>query len=686
MVTRLLLLVLAAFCFTACQTVTEPEDVVVDGGFPLRVDVVNQNGGRIDGATVTWRLVTLPAAINDSTFFDDNGIPGGRGTTSNGSASFIVPMPVADPDILFVTKVDPPSTDQRYGQWQKNGAFRIDTAVVCDTTILRYELIYREYTACNSAPECPVLDIAVDPPTTPSRSATMGPFVQSDQPIVVSDVFLVPQPDPAKIRTTLFVNGVPATLPASIPIGTPYEIRFDVTYTEADGVVDELFVATLVVDRAGGGTCWQCTSLVSVKSRPQTPCDCPPDTTFVLGAPNRIGVCTGQTKDTTIALNLTNTNTECALIYRLRTSALPVSTDDVDLLRMNGSRRTQITIPPGETLDSITVRMSPTTNGIFDQRFVFDVIKQTQTGQEPCPDPLVVEVRVDAGLPTCRIDFAASSLFRQNGNVWETVPLENCVGLTTVSPLRQKTIVIRNDGQCPVTINLTSPDPQFVYTPTEATIPPNGSVTVRIHFQPDPSRVYPTSRCGPRVSTFPSTLSFAGCLVETHPIRGVVLDPDECAIATTPTLYQHGATDNAGRRWITVLDILRDRIELKENATLDTAAIYVRSIATTGAPNVGSVNAARLESFQDASGCWVLFHKIPVNLLSLSKPICEIFGDFICPVLPTGDCSVDVVAGDVVIFERNGLYGIIWIKNLSWSNRSATALPQVEMELCYPLF
>jgi hypothetical protein len=62
-----------------------------------------------------------------------------------------------------------------------------------------------------------------------------------------------------------------------------------------------------------------------------------------------------------------------------------------------------------------------------------------------------------------------------------------------------------------------------------------------------------------------------------------------------------------------------------------------------------------------------------------------LFNQYGCSFDPTQWTRQPTVReGDIVLFRFGQSYGIMWVKKLSWSNRSTQALPQVEVLTCYP--
>lgn len=678
------LIVMLGLFVLSCQTPTEPDDIVVGDGFPVEAFVTDQGGQAIANARVQWTFVQRGTAepVMLSSFTTDaahNAL-----TASNGQASFVIPVPVTKDGLQVLFKVTAPAGDPNFAGRQQFGDFGIDTALVCDTTVLRFQLRKEVSVTCGSAPPCTDVEMFIEPPLTTLDTAEQGDFVVPGNAVVLRSVTTTPAL-PAEIRFEVIVNNVVVGMPASVPAGTPFKVRFIGGPATTARQIDDSYTVNLVTENAAGQPCWSCSFNLRYRVVPTTPCDCP--ATIRDTVPNKPDtLCVGDSKDSTFALNIANPNQDCDLIYELDMDSLTEPFNEVSLTGIGTSGGTSVSIPPGGTLSEIGIHFEPLARRAYLQRFYFRVSRNTPTGVVPCSDPLLVYYRGQGGLPICVIDSAASTIFRRVGANFRVDTLRNCVGI--VDSIATKTLVFRNDGECPIaSIDLSANNTQFSASPGSISLKGGERKTVSLRFKPTQADVYPGGRCTTPQYVQNTTLDITGCSMSNMPLVGRASTEQECANKQPLITFKYDTTDFASARWRTVIDILSDnRLVITDNkrTTLDSVAVYVQSFNVTGLAPGGTVNSAVLGSGPDPSGgCWVEYAKV-ANMPILNDDICNVFQTVGCPTPSTFSCSTTVVPGDVLIFKRDSYYGIMWISKLDFATSDPRSLPQLIAQVCYP--
>ncbi|MDZ4745407.1 MAG: hypothetical protein SGJ05_05340 [bacterium] len=679
-----LAIVVLALLVLSCQTPTQPDDIVIGDGFPVEAFVTDQGGRGVANARVQWTFVQrgTAEAVMLSSFTTE--AARNQFTSANGQVTFVIPVPIAKEGTQVLFKVTAPAGNPDFAGRQQFGDFLVDTAVVCDTTVLRFELRKEVSVSCGSAPACSDIDLFIEPPLTTLDTAEQGDFVVPANAVVVRSLTFTPAL-PTEIRFEVLVNNVVVAMPANVPANTRFKIRFIGGPATTARQIDDSYNVNLVVENTNGTPCWNCGFNLRYRVIPTTPCDCPPirrDT--VPRTPDT--VCVGDRKDSTFALNISNPNQDCDLIYELDTDSLTEPFAEVRLTGLGNSGGTSVSIPPSGVLSDISIRFEPLARRPYLQRFYFRVSRNTPTGIVPCADPLIVYYRGQGGLPICVIDSAASTIFRRVGANFRIDTLRNCLGI--VDSLATKTLVIRNDGECELTVDLTSNNSQFTVSPGSIVLKGGERRTMNLRFKPTQADVYPGGRCTQPQYVQNTRLDIVGCSITGIDLVGRASTEQECANKQPFVAFKYDTTDVAGSRWRTVIDILADnRVVITDNkrTTLDSVAVFVQSLTVSGISPGGTVNSATLSSGPGPTGgCWVQYAKVATGVLFLPQDICDLFQQYGCGPLPAFSCTANINTGDILIFQRGSYYGIMWIQKLDWANTSTQALPQVEAVVCYP--
>jgi len=517
--------------------------------------------------------------------------------------------------------------------------------------------------------------------------------VQTDGDVVVQQVtFDRPLPPGVQVIVRVRIgNGPPVPIPAAVPQGQPYRIEFTVVAAPTATTLDTLLGATIVVTAQNGSPCWDCTFPFEVHVRPLLQCDCPPS-----GKQYAVNLtaCIGTVRDTTLRVDFLNPNTQCS--YRLVVQ--PNRQEDpseLSIVALNATPGQSFDLYAGQRLESIRIRFAPRAARTYREQFVIRVFRQTAQGLQLCDSMITVDVTATSDAPRFEIDSARSTLFRPGPRGYEPDTLENCT--MRDDPVRSiGTLCIRNTSGCALTMTaeLQQTSGVFVLVP----VPPQGGTTIQpgdtacftVRFVPTQAAVYPLGRCAPEQRNFRGTIALrSGNQSAFVPVFGYASLDVECSSKATAVLYKFGVQDSNGTRYFITINIIEsdrdNRLVIGEqlDGRTDSVDIYVEQLVTVGPPpNDGNITSAVLAT---GAAARVEFNIVAQNMLGLPMDICELFNQYGCSFNPAQWTNrLTVREGDLLLFRKNRSYGILWVKKLSWSNRSPQALPQVEVLTCYP--
>ncbi|MCX7930615.1 MAG: hypothetical protein N2663_07850 [Chlorobi bacterium] len=674
----------------SCQSAIEPTAEIA----PTSVVVVvrDQRGQPIEGARVQWivtRRGVSQAAINaafaaavgpSEAYTGSGGFPG--------TVAFDIPVPVADEQALILLRTTPPP-DPGYRGIQKNGDWRIDTIIPCGPTALQLTLLRQFPVACNQSVPCSDLDVRLAPGRT--DTAAQGDFVQTDADVIIQQVIITGQV-PAGVQVVPRVrvgNGAPQAPPVSVPRGQPYRIEFVVSASASASTVDTTLQATIVVVQSGGAPCWQCTFPMRIQVRPEQLCDCPQ---AGIRRTAIITACIGTSRDTTIAIGLINTNQQCNLSIVVQPNQRE-NINELSIVQLNNIAGQSIIIPANRRLDSIRIRFTPQQARTYRETFILRIYRQTAQGLQLCDSSIVIDVTGTSGQPSFGIDSARSTIFQFGQNGYQPDTLVNCT--TRDDPRNSRgTLCIRNTSSCLLSGNVRLQGSSLFTieggAPVSLRLQPGADTCITVAFIPTTAAVYPLGRCSPAQRNFSATVIVSSSnQTATVPVYGYANLDVQCASKATAALYEFGTQDANGTRYFITINIVQSQTEntllISEqlDGRPDSVEIYVQRIITTGPPpNDANISSAILAT-GSASG--VEFNIVARNMLSLPQDICLLFNQYGCSFDPTQWTRQPTVReGDILLFRFGGSYGILWVKKLSWSNRSTQALPQVEVLTCYP--
>jgi hypothetical protein len=672
----------------SCQTATQPTAEIVPT--PVVIVVRDQGGQPINGARVQW-IITRKGATEDAinaafarALGPQEAYTGASG--SPGYASFMIDVPIADEQALILIKTTPPP-DPAYRGNQKNGDFRIDTIVPCGQLFLELTLVRQMSVVCNQPVPCSDMLLELAPGQT--KTVVQGDFMQSDASVIVQQLGGLPQVvGGVTITSGVRVGGQLRTLPTPVPQGQPYSIEITGIASATASALDTTLSVTLTISDQSGNLCWECTFLLRIRVRPQQLCDCPQqkqlDTT--------ISACVNSTTLATIRIGAPfNQNQQC----NLRIQVQPNQTEDpaeLSIVQLNTTQGTGIVLLPGQQLDSLVVRFSPRLVRTYRETFVLRIIRSTPQGDVLCDSIVTVRVTATSSTPVFAIDSARSTLFQFLQNRYVPDTLEACVTRTPDPTRGSGTLCIRNVSACTLDLSVALQQSAALFAiegnPAVLRIPPNKDTCIRIVFNPNLSSVYPAGRCNPALQNFGAMVILRSATqTASVPVFGHAELDVACATKAAAVLYEFGAQDANGTRYFLVLNILPTEntlvINEQTDGRTDSVEIYVQRINTAGPPpNDANITSAVLATGSQSN---VEFNIVARGLAGLPQDICVLFNQYGCSFDPTQWTQQPVVReGDLLLFRYGPYYGILWIKKLSWSNRSSQALPQVEILTCYP--
>jgi len=675
----------------SCQSPIEPTTEVV--ATPVVVTVRDQSGQPLNGVLVQWAIVRRGALQSEIDAVFSQLPPAQQAYTgsagSPGYVAFTIPVPVADENALILLKTTPPP-DPAYRGFQKNGDFRLDTIVPCGPTLVPLTLIRRIPVSCVQPTQCSPLAVTV----APGKSVTVaqGDFIQTDADVIVDQVLFNPQLPPG-IQVTVRVrigNGQPQPIPTRVPRGQPYRIELTVVALPTASKRDTTLQVTFIIKQQDGSPCWDCTVPFELHVRPELECDCPPNQLYAV----TLTACIGTVRDTTLPVDFLNQNTQCALRLQVQPNRRE-NPAELGIVALNATPGQSLILLAGQRLTSVRIRFAPRQSRTYSDTFTIRIFRQTAQGEQLCDSLIRIAVTATSANPLFEIDTARSTLFRRGPGGYEPDTLENCTQRD--DPVRSiGTLCLRNTSGCDVDISLDLFQSYGVFVldqnqqSLQVKLRPNDTICVPVRFRPTQSAVYPFGRCGAAQRNFrASVIVRSSNQSVTVPVFGYASVDYECSSKATAVLYEFGTQDANGTRYYITINILQSDVEntLIINEQLDgrtdSVEIYVERLVTVGPPpNDANITSAVLAT-GTVSG--VEFNIVNRNLFALPMDICVLFDQYRCSFDPSQWTRRPTVReGDLLLFRFGNSYGILWVKKLSWSNRSIQALPQVEVLTCYP--
>ena len=331
----------------------------------------------------------------------------------------------------------------------------------------------------------------------------------------------------------------------------------------------------------------------------------------------------------------------------------------------------------GSQGDEMSIRFAPTTPGTVVDSIVFAVYRgqgeSVITGGSGCGERLVVRFNGLAGTFGCRIDTAASTLFR-NGLL---DPMLTCVGIPTT-----RTLVIKNDGPCPLDLsglvtNLSGAN-VFSLSPSNLSVGPNDSGTFRVTFLPTNGTVWPGGRGnGPGRTGYQGELRIQGdCGLQTYLLNGTA--DTLCRGSRVQIMHQWGSNNGQWYEGIIIneqnnsIQYENDNVAQGGNIT-GNRDLWIESINIPG-------TSARICT--DNASWQVVGNRQPTVA---GQTACDIANFYLSQCGSGSPGCLDVDLWDVIVFTLpGGQCGILWITNIA-NDAPTLGTPAVTVQLCYPL-
>ncbi len=665
-ITELYVFLVLVVCL-GCQNSTEPSNLVVGDGFDVTVRVHDQAGQPLAGVAVQWALLgqkqvsfaTMSQAGNDGEF------------------AATIPVPVATDSALVVIRTDIPTgiAGLEFKGNQKNGDFRLDTVRVCRDTALDIGFSRQVTVSQCGGLSCSPISLLCEFPDKIEDSACTSEYVNSTTEVLTIAPFTSSVPS---VTVKVKVNGVTVSTPATIPIGA----RFQICYFFAPGInspiAKDQFNANIVVSSPTNPNCLTCSFTLTTEVRRKEDCDCPlspKPITFPIDTTKTVDVCVGKDTTVEIPIGFKNDNRAagCDVEYTL---VSPTSNNEFEILSANNGSPNTVRIAPGASFGKLKVLFSPTLIQQYkiDIRYSIKVINADGTVKQ-CADPLIIHFNGAGGQSTCRIDTLRSTEFLSPAKK-QLDTLRNCVDVDLASNAR--TIVVVNTGKCDVTISAAFNNPLFTVSPKTKQIQAGDSAVFTLKFLPKPTDVWPGGRGKrPAIERFNGTLSLSGCAVQNYAIPGFA--DTSCYYPLNQCL--HKWPEPLGN-WTEVILIDRTNNSLSysnDPKKVTSRDIFVDNINVAGQTAILNSDIAR----------WKVVASRPST--KPGETACSFGFQFInaCDAsAPTGPLPVklwDVVSFTLDYADGRQFCGIIWITDFHNDVQGANGVPQICIQICYPL-
>lgn len=642
---HLMLIAIVLLVAVSCQVPFSPEDLTVER--VVTVEVIKEPTSPVKGASVEWQKLTGVGAP----------VGGIVRTGADGSAEFTVPNVSLTRDTVGMIVTMPPDPDL-----SGIDPIQLQYAVCNDTTIT---LRVRPVIACGTVSYRDSFALQACP-TEGSGEQKICKIYPTNCPAGVTFVVSTPVSGPFTL-TTASTGTTQSTLelcltyrpPASAASGSVDTASFTIRGTDLAGSTVFLLIATA----KGTVNC--------------STCECPvvPDTSENLGT-----YCVNTTTDTAVSLSkllpALNLDAGCEAEFRLVAGTTPVFDPE-----------TRFTMRGGQKYPDLPMRIKPTQTGQYATSLRYSVtVRNLATGKtQQCPDELVIKNQINVITGSCQI------VRKQVG------PLRKCVynDSSTVD-----SIEIRNTGQCPITINVSSKSGLFNVSPSGSMQLAAGQtkrVYVRFTAQRrdwDANPMQPRGALGEK--DFRGQIEITGCdLPSTVDVDGIATVQCntfkyQCLRQFRPQGYESVYAES-----MELLDQKAQILYQNDNQRFQVFDIYAQSITQVG----GSYTVTLATGTNILGQAYGAFYQVASNFSVLpGQNICDTYpmlAETICGNAKSGSSSgtqtlSGLKQGDVVLYVKQGASGkqcaLIWIQSIGPDRPGSVFLPQVCMEICYPVF
>ncbi|MBK8912718.1 MAG: hypothetical protein IPM61_15510 [Chlorobi bacterium] len=658
---------LLAIVGLSCQTPTEPTDVTRQ--METRVEVRDGGQRPVAGAAVRWAISEpgFPLTPFEAMAQDGRGIFKAQ-----------IPVPLARPNTFVVFEVTPPTTAEFAG-----AAIIFDSVAVClDTTVI-YNFDRRRDIRCGDV-ESEVLDLFVDLNRETSITGCTPDYVNTSGFTLALNLAANPTL-PQNTQTALFLNGAAAPLNTPIPPNARFRICYTFNFPPGTPPSQNSFNAT-ITGLANAQQCFVSNVRINVEAVKTQLCDCPTSSLTVdyPSATTEDTVCTNAQEQIDIPLGaVRNTSDRCQMVLRLDQSQ---NDGEFTLLSLNGGSVTERVIPPGGSINSMTVRFAPQQRKTYVKQLIYSIQLRNPDGTVTnCPNKLLVNFRGRGGEGVCTVDRTPSDTTL----VTIDSTLQQCVGQD--DPTEVKRYCITNTGDCQMTATaaITAGGTLFEVEPASLILDPGETDCFQVRFLPTTTDYWPPdgNRNNPKREDFTGELSITGlpaCSPATIQLSGKAKFP---CLRFNDNCYKQwgskGGEYKVGVRLIEGGSLLSEPRDIK-----DSLAIYADAFNSNAAPT-----SVTLRSGNPTGGNpFAKFRRIDNIRLSQTENICQRAVGYSAQCDGQGTSTITgVQEGDVLLltFELFGrqFCAVMWIRTirLDRTNDPANAVPEVCFEICYPI-
>ncbi len=629
----------------SCQQSTQPNDLTVSRNVTVRI--LLDDGTPVADARVDWEKLSGPSSP----------VGGSVRSTTSGNTQIVIPnvsvtrdlvafrvtLPTSYAGIDPITWQDSICTDTMY-------TIVVRPTIPCGTTSVADTILLE---CCPASGDRTIADCRYYP------TACAPGLVFSSLPIAAQDVSL----DLATTGTTAsMLNACVTYAPAvGAPSGSQTSVTTTITGTAPGSQVAQIRIALTIIGRVN---CDQCA------------CPTTQNVSTDLGR-----ICVGSTTDTTI---------DCSSLM------LPLALDngciaEFDLesntvadLTMDGNG--DFAVRGGESFPDLGVTITPRKSGPVSGTLRYKVsVRNTRTGTvQVCPEPVQIDISYQAIIGACAV----------TGFPLDT--LEKCV-FTDQQPEDQCTIV--NNGDCPITVTVTSQNPLFTTSPSGViVVPARGRIDVTVRFsvvkqQWDNNPMTPRGTRGDK--DFSGEILIEGCGDQPQRFTVNGIGYVQCDAFKYQCLRQFRPTgyENVYAESIELVDQKTIITYQNDNQTFKVFDIYVQQIESGG--NVTLATGINPSNGRAYGG----FVKVTSGFSVLpGQNICDTYpaaaaqrcSDIKSGAVAAQQTLTGLRQGDVVLFVKTGASGpqcaLIWIQSVGPDRPGAVSLDQVCIEICYPVF
>lgn len=408
------------------------------------------------------------------------------------------------------------------------------------------------------------------------------------------------------------------------------------------------------------------------------PCPCP---TLQRAGFTTLPVCVGSTANVDIPLSTIippfGGGPDCVTEFTLASGS-------DNIVRLVSGQR--FVVRSGQQMPEISVEVTPQSAGQIKRTLEWTMrTRNITTGvEESCPGRLILDLTTDVLTPACAV----------NQSPIDT--LQKCVFADTSTT---DTFSIANNGDCEVTVNVRSNNGLFRVEPSgQVTLAPRSKRVVTVSFgasKPDWDANPATPIAGRGDKFFAGTVTVTGCGpdVNINVVGDAYIQCDafkyQCLRQFRPPGFPNVYAES-----IQLVENKTNIVYQNDNQSFQQYDIFVKNLV----PN-GATFDVELGSGGNGGQSFGVFRRIASGFsVNPGESICDTY-----PANAVTECSdmkndltrgsaslAGLSAGDVVLYTKIGSTGLqcalIWIQAVGLDRPGPNSLPQVCIEICYPMF